>query len=125
MKKLLYTLVLVASLVACSDDDKNPVFAKESLYGTWEAEDDDKDGCKDAVKIDADKMYNGENCGSGASFGSGYSYTYSDNTIIVPDFNMPGFEVKSVVIGLTSTTLTIDSYLNGAKVDQSVYTKVK
>src|SRR5687767_3901084 len=124
MKKLLYTFAVIASLVACSKDDEKPSFSKESTYGTWvESSDVDGDGIKDAVKIDATKYYTGADAGSGASFGTGEIYTYSDNTFTteVWDDN----DVKFVVADVNSTTLKLDGYLSGVKLDQTIYTKVQ
>jgi len=123
MKKLLYTFALVACLAACKDDEK-PSFSKESTFGTWvEATDTDGDGCKDAVKIDATKYFDGVSCqGGAATFDSGVVYAYSDNTFTAAIWT--DNDVKFGVADANATTLKIDTYLNGVNIDQTVYTKV-
>lgn len=121
MKNLLYTFALVACLVACKDDE-DPSFSKESTFGTWvETVDENGDGIKAAIKIDAAKYFMGSTSGTTPAFDSGVVYTYENNmfTSVEWDANDVKFGVSSV----NATTITIDSYLSGANIDQTSYTK--
>ena len=123
MKNLLYTFALVACLVACKDDE-DPSFSKESTFGTWvETIDENGDGCKAAIKVDATKYYMGSTCGTGAAtFDGGVVYTYQNNTFTSATWD--DNDVKFVVSGVNATTIDIDSYLTGVNVDQISYTKI-